>query len=65
MESVYKVEQRKCTELLAFIANKIFGQKWSAGTKEEEDEEEVDQVVENDECESEEPQKKRKEKWVI
>jgi len=60
MESVYKVEQRKCTELLAFIANKIFGQKWSAGTKEEEDEE-VDQV-ENDECESEEPQKKKRRK---
>ena len=25
MESAFKVEERKCTQLLAFIARKIFG----------------------------------------
>ena len=29
MQSSSKVEERKCTQLLAFIANKIFGQDWS------------------------------------
>ena len=29
MQSSFKVEERKCTQLLAFIANKIFGQVWS------------------------------------
>ena len=40
MESAFKVEERKCTQLLAFIANKIFGQNWSVDTKEDEDDQE-------------------------
>ena len=40
MVSAFKVGERKCTHLPAFIANKIFGQNWSVDTKEDEDDQE-------------------------
>ena len=50
MESAFKVEERKCTQLLAFIANKIFGQNWSIDNKEDEEDMEIDEF----ECEDDE-----------
>ena len=37
MQSSFKVEERKCTQLLAFIANKILGQDWSVEADEDTD----------------------------
>ena len=36
MESVYKVDGRKGPSLLAFIANRLFGQEWRVGEEQEE-----------------------------
>ena len=37
MESVYKVDVRKAPSLLAFIANKSFGQEWKVGDESTDD----------------------------
>ena len=37
MESKYKVEARKCPQLLAYIANTVFGQEWECEKEENTD----------------------------
>ena len=51
MESVYKVEERKCIQFHTCIVNRIFGQKWSVDRGEDEEENDDDEGVNNDEKE--------------
>ena len=44
MEAVYKVDANKCPSLLAFIANKVFGQHWSPISPEVEDDEAMEKT---------------------
>ena len=61
MESAFKVEERKCTQLLAFIANKIFGQNWSVDTKEDEDDQ-GEALYEDDKSKPAGPSEKKRKK---